>query len=143
MQSLHAETGDIDLAPNTMNFNVVVGALTSLAGSVRKRNSVRRRGGGSGDDHYNYDQQNKHQNDALERAEQLVKHMHQLYDSGANRRCKPDTVTYNSIITAYSKRSGTVRGSAEKAESILKIMMEAGKKKGNGQTLNTPVPDSW
>eukprot|EP00957_Ditylum_brightwellii_P073844 5610803-Ditylum_brightwellii.AAC.1 len=57
------KTGDMDLAPYTINVNIVVEALASLTGYVRKSNSMRRCGGCHNEDYYNYDQENKHKDD--------------------------------------------------------------------------------
>jgi pentatricopeptide repeat protein len=58
--------------------------------------------------------------DAAERAEDLLRHMDELNESGENTDAKPNVRSFNTVINAYAK-SGR-QDAALKAESVLDLM---------------------
>ena len=58
--------------------------------------------------------------DAAERAEDLLRHMDELSESGENSDAKPNVRSFNTVINAYAK-SGRA-DAALKAESVLDLM---------------------
>lgn len=59
-------------------------------------------------------------NGAASRAETILKRMEQLYNDGERDELRPNTISYNTVISAYA-RSGEV-GSERRAERILRRM---------------------
>ncbi len=81
---------------------------------------------------------------AAERAEQILRHMDQLYAAG-NKAIKADSYSYNTVLNAWAKSGLT--GAPQRAERILSIMETKYRNgdvslKPNTRTYTTVV-DTW
>jgi hypothetical protein len=79
-------------------------------------------------------------NGAAVRAEKILRRMESLYENGGRDELFPNTISYNTVISAYA-RSGEV-GSERRAERILKRMdklsqrQQEGQRQGQGNNSN-------
>jgi len=92
--------------------------------------------------------------DAIEKAEDLFAHMRKLGDSGYDQ-CKPDTISYNSLLGVYSKKvDNLLKRRHNKAaaladayklctrmDEIIAEMIDVSSKKGDSITSEETFPD--
>jgi len=101
--------GYTHLAPTTYCVNAVLNAWSKIASN----NKV---------------------NGAAYRAEKILKRMEQLYETGERDELCPNTISYNTVISAYA-RSGEM-GSERRAERILRRMHKLSQQKDNSDGNN-------
>ena len=58
------------------------------------------------------------------RAEELIKQIERLYESGQNENVKPDVVTYSAVLNALSRAAAQDEACASRAMEILERMLD-------------------
>lgn len=142
MELLQRNSDDPDNAvvkPNTMTYCMAIDAFgisayqksTSRKPILRRKDKVLTPPVSDEDSYLNDDEKDPYKD--IERAESILKYMHDLNDHG-NYDVVPNVVAYNTIIAAYGRISSEKYPDATMlAESVLRRMLEVSKKEGNNE----------
>lgn len=128
MESLQrnaANLYDVVVQPNTTTYCMAIDAFGISAYQKTKRS-------------HNRNQRHKHDDNAgndpfkdIDKAESILKYMHDLYDVGTND-VVPNTVAYNTLISAYSRFSSLRYPDVPlHAEEVLRRMIDMSTKEGH------------
>lgn len=117
MTAYQRQAPDISLVlPNTQSFTMTMDAFVTAA--CLKANNCQRKGSLA-------DRQDPTKNgrEEIEMVEDILQYMHKLYDAGLDYVI-PNTVSYNTLITAWARLSGPLHPDAPlRAEKVLRKMI--------------------